>query len=280
MKVGILSMEQFELRPFNSVGSSRIRARWLVNHWDEADEFIYGQEYDAVIYQKVYWKRHMQLFEGLKIFDLCDKDWPERPVVETAHLVDAIVTSTEPLAQELREMVPGKRVVCIPDRVDLSEVKRLKFDYGGGKIKTALWYGYFHNFEIVKPSLYDLGRLGIKLTVVSDQHPVVVSGWGVEVESRPYRQEKIYEWIAEHDVVLNPQGTEGKWRLKSNNKTIIAWAVGAPVAHSLRELLSFQDPDSRREEAKRRLSEVKSEWDVRLSVEEYRRLIRDIIRAK
>ena len=73
MKIGILTFEQFHGR--KDIGSSRIRAKWVINHWPEAEEFVFGQKYDVVIYQKAYWLEHAQEFKGLKILDICDADF-------------------------------------------------------------------------------------------------------------------------------------------------------------------------------------------------------------
>ena len=69
---GVISMEKHENRQPNSVGSSRIRARWLWKYWNELEEFQIGKRYDFIIFQKSYWKRMLENFKGIKIFDLCD----------------------------------------------------------------------------------------------------------------------------------------------------------------------------------------------------------------
>lgn len=273
-KVGILSFEQFDNRRYDTVGSSRIRARWLLNHWPEAEEFYYGEPYDVVIYQKAYFRQHIKEYTGKKIFDICDKDWPDVvDFVELMEYMDAIVTSTQPLADEIQKMLPEKLVVCIPDRVDFSLVKRIKTEYGSGPIRRAVWYGYFHNFQTVQPALPDLANRNIDLTVISDEHPVTIRNFGLEVTSRPFVPERLYEDICEHDVVLNPRKTVGKWLLKSNNKTIIAQALGIPVAETLDQLDYLQDPKNRKLEVERAFEHVKKNYDVKQSVDEYRDLI-------
>lgn len=273
-------MEQYENRPYNSVGSSRIRGRWLLNYWPEAEEFVMGKEYDVVIYQKAYWQRHMENFDGIKIFDLCDKDWPKQPIVEVMSNIDAVVCSTEPLSEALRNFNTniGIEVKTIKDRVDLNKVNRTKFDYGQGRIKNAVWYGYFHNFEkVMSPVFWDLRKKNINLTVISDKHPIRMRGFDLEIESKPYNQETIYENLAEADVVLNPKRLDGKWKYKSENKTVIAWACGVPVARTLDELEYLDRSASDREaEARKRLNDVKENYDVRISVDEYKDLIKKL----
>ncbi len=71
--IGICSMEKFDSRTFNSVGSSRIRVRWLLPYWLEAEEYVIGKKYDILIFQKVYWESFKKNgnFKGIKILDLC-----------------------------------------------------------------------------------------------------------------------------------------------------------------------------------------------------------------
>ena len=96
MKIGIYTFEQFESRQRNSVGSSRIRGQWLVNHWPEAELFKIAKKYDIVIYQKAYFLEHAKLFDGIKILDMCDPDWLEhKPVKQMIDLCDAVTTSSE-----------------------------------------------------------------------------------------------------------------------------------------------------------------------------------------
>ena len=67
MKVAILTMEKSENREPGSVGSSRIRGEWLWKYWDEAEEYGIGKRYSAIIFQKVYDKKYLIPFEGIKI---------------------------------------------------------------------------------------------------------------------------------------------------------------------------------------------------------------------
>src|SRR3990167_32993 len=100
--VAFATMEKIDNRPYNSIGSSRIRARWLINHWDEAEEYQVGGKYNVMIFQKAYWQEMLESFTGKKIFDLCDPDWlVPRPVIESIEYCDAAVTSTETLAEFL-----------------------------------------------------------------------------------------------------------------------------------------------------------------------------------
>ena len=90
--VGWLTMEKMDNRTFNSVGSSRIRARWLLPYWKEAEEYVIGKKYDVIIFQKVFWSSFKENgnYKGIKILDLADPDWLEnKPVFEYIDWVDA-----------------------------------------------------------------------------------------------------------------------------------------------------------------------------------------------
>jgi len=82
--IACITMERMDNRLFNSVGSSRIRMRWLLPYWEEAEEYVIGKKYEIMIFQKVYWGAMMEAFEGIKLLDLCvsgdtlvftDKGW-------------------------------------------------------------------------------------------------------------------------------------------------------------------------------------------------------------
>ena len=106
MKVGFITMEKFENRQLNSVGSSRIRARWVYKYWKEAEEWKTGHKYDAVVFQKVYWRDYMKKFKGIKIFDICDPDWLDnRPVMEAIGLCDAVATSSPNLRDYIKKYI-------------------------------------------------------------------------------------------------------------------------------------------------------------------------------
>ena len=71
-RVAFATMEKIDNRPYNSIGSSRIRARWLINHWDEAEEYQVGGKYNVMIFQKAYWQEMLESFTGKKIFDFLE----------------------------------------------------------------------------------------------------------------------------------------------------------------------------------------------------------------
>lgn len=277
--IGILTMEKMDNRVLNSVGSSRIRARWLLNYWPEAEEYVIGKYYEIMIFQKVYWDSMMREFKGIKILDLCDPDWLEgKPVFQFVDLADAVTTSTEPLAEYIRKLRPKALVQCIPDRVYIPEHKPVKTKHEG-VLKKVCWIGYSHNVHYIVSTFDELIRAGLTLTIISDKpyNPPLMYRDKLKIENVPWSYETIFKEIVKNDAVLlpEPKGDE-RAKYKSNNKVLQTWAQGMPVIMLPKDLDRFMDPKEREKESKKRLQEIKDKWDVRYSVDEYRELIKKI----
>lgn len=280
MKIGILTMELHENRARNSVGSSRIRGNWLINHWPEAELFKIGTKYDVVIFQKAYHMEYMKIFPGIKILDLCDPDWLEgKPVKQCIDLCDAVVTSSEALAQFCRRMT-DKPVVFIDDRVDLDLHRERKVHTKPAE--GVVWFGYHGNHQVLDSALATLKRMGLKLTVISDlpYYPgSAVAGieeawFQKNVRNIKFDAETINQDIIDSgDVVLNPKLDSGRFKYKSENKTYIAWALGMPVAFDSEDLARLMDPVARQAEADLRRKEVEEKYRTEISVEQYKDLI-------
>ena len=271
MKIGILKFEQF--RGQKNLGSSKIRGQWVIDRWDEAEEFVQGQKYDVVIYQKAYFVDHAKHFKGIKIFDLCDPDflhWGYK-TKEMLNAVDAITTSTEALAETMRAFT-DKPVVCIPDRVNLEEITKKK--YHKGDARWVVWFGYSTNFNMLKPVVSVLKRLRLNLMVISDGgFSLGLGNDTIELKNYPFNWKTIYDDIMEADIVVNPQSKKGKWKYKSNNKTLLSWSLGMPVAENIDDLKRFINEEERRKEQVKNYKTLQEKWDVKYSVEEYKKLI-------
>lgn len=271
MKVGICTFEQYNGK--KDIGSSRIRGSWLVKYWPEAELFIQGKQYDVIIYQKAYWVEHAKAFKGIKILDVCDPDfmhWGYR-TVEMIEECDAVTTSTEALAETFRK-ITNKPVVCIPDRIDTEEIPRTKTHKG--EAKWVAWFGYSSNFDMLKPVVHVLKKLNLNLIVISDGGFSLPAGNStVQLRNLPHNWKTVYEDLLEADVIVNPQSSKGRWRYKSNNKTLMGWALGIPVASNLDDLKRFLSEEERNKEGRDKLIEIEEKWKVQYSVEEYKKLI-------
>ena len=279
--IGFITFEKFHGR--EDIGSSRIRARWLCNHWPEAEVARIGQNYSVIVFQKAYWLEYAQLFKGLKILDMCDADfkhWGYR-IKEMIEECQAVVTSTVPLAEYMRKLT-DKPVVYIPDRIDLNSLgSRQKSHVGQGDTKIVAWYGYAENYPMLDASIGALAQLRIgNLIVISSRRspymlPPSMEG-KINLINYPWTEATAMDDLMRADVVINPQISTGRWKYKSNNKTILAWALGIPVAHTKDELAQLMTEEQRIAEAKLRFAEVKNKYDIRQSVAEYKQLIEEL----
>lgn len=282
--VGLCTMEKFDNRMPNSVGSSRIRMRWLLPYWEEAEEFVIGKKYDTMIFQKVYWSDMMKNFEGIKILDLCDPDWLEnKPVFEFVDLADAVTTSTPALADYIKKLRPNKKhVVCIPDRVYLPEATPVKQDYGD-RLKTLVWFGYSHNAHYLTNTFNELIIRGLELVCVSNAEvePPLMYRATLKLHNVVYSYASANKEMIKYDAVLMPEPkSDEKGKFKSNNKTLQAWALGMPVIKEPDDLDLFATAEARQKEGQARRKEIEDKWDVRFSVDEYKALIDEIKKEK
>lgn len=276
MKVGFFTFEQYHNK--KNIGSSRIRAEWVYKHWKDAEKYKLGKKYDAIIFQKVYMIEFCELYEGIKILDLCDPDWLElKPVVKMASLCDAITTSSEKIAEDVKKWVKCP-VVCIPDRVDLDINKQKKIHKG--RAKSIVWFGYSHNSHTLKQVVPYIKAQGLKLKVISERKDATYESlknkYGDTISWKKWNANTINDDLIKHDFCIIPPSPKFKDLYKSNNKTVHCWSIGLPVAKTNDELKRFVDPNERDKEAEKRLKEVKEKYDVKLSVKEYKELIDEI----
>lgn len=287
MKIGIFTNEMYTNAQKDSIGSSRIRCNWLLPYWPEAEEFKIAVKYDVVIFQKAYFIEYMKIFDGIKILDLCDPDWVEgKPVVESIELCDAVTVSSQGLYDYLQK-ITKKPIFLIPDRVDMNAHQEKKEHTA--KAQSVVWFGYHHNQVVLDAVLPALKRLGLNLTVISDlpyMPNTAIDGidktWLTShIKNIKYDQQTINQEIIEGgDFVLNYRPESGKFIYKSENKTIIAWALGMPVAKTVEELERFIDPEERKKEAQLRLDEIKEKYTTDKSVVEYKNVIENIQNTK
>ncbi len=272
MKIGVLLFEQFHGK--KDVGSSRIRGHWLVKHWPEAEIYRYGAQYDVVIYQKAYFVEHAKRFKGVKILDLCDPDWLNwaTKFTEMIEEVDAITCSSLELTKAVSKFTK-KPVYFIPDRVEFDILPPPKKHFG--PTKKVVWYGYGHNFPILDSCIKALSDRKLELIVVSETVYVKPSAFNIEVTNLPFSQHYLAD-IQKGDVVLNPKYVKGKWKYKSENKTVIAWAIGMPVAHDEEQLDKMMTEEQRKSVSASGYTKAVNEFDIKLSVQDYKDVINEI----
>ena len=287
MNIGWATMEAFDNRERGSVGSSMIRGRWILEQWhemypnEEVEEYVMGKKYDVLVFQKVYWDKMLDAFDGIKVIDICDPDWLEgKDVMKYIEQCDLCTTSTEQLAQYIRKFVSTK-VVCVPDRVRLKEFpRRVKHE---GRATKAVWFGYSQNHHYITQTLEVLAELGLKLIVISNQSFIPPSTLKlIEIENIKYSTPEVYEQISKCDFYISPERseTDEKGRFKSNNKDLISMSIGVPVVRSADNLDRLMNADERNKQMDRDWLEIQDKWDVKYSVDEFRSLINEISEQK
>jgi hypothetical protein len=275
MKIAYLTMEAHDHRRENSVGSSRIRGRWVMKYTPEIVPFENGREYDAVIYQKAYWQEHMKTFQGIKIFDLCDPDWlVPRPVTEVLHLMDAATVSTEPLYKYLKNIRPDLPVVIIPDRIDPDEYTDHK-TFHNKTLKNLVWFGYSNNTVVLEPVANIIHEMGMTLTVISDR-PYHAADAYIKYDYGTVNSE-----IIKHDAVLLPR-LDGNYAhsFKSDNKTLASQALGMPVITDFEDLERLSSQENRIKESEELYTKVINQYHVRQSGQQYLELIETLAKGK
>lgn len=280
---GICTMEKFDNRLKNSVGSSRIRMRWMLPFWKEAEEYVIGKNYNVMIFQKVYWENMKREFKGIKILDICDPDWLEKkPVFKFVDLCDATVTSTPALAEYIRKIRPDAIVKCIPDRVLLSQAVPKKQTHLG-KIKKLVWFGFHHNTHYLVDTFDELIRNNVELTVISQQpfEPTLAYKGKIKIHNVPYNQDSLNQELIKADaVIMPPPRGDLKSKYKSNNKVLHAWSLGLPVIVTANDLDRLMNEEERQKEAVLRLKEIEEKGNIEISVKEYKELIETIRRKR
>lgn len=262
------------------VGSTFIRVNQLLKYWPQAKLYKYGENPDAMIFQKVYtsydykWPQH---FEGIKILDICDPDWMENmDVADTARAMDAITCPTEAMANFMRQLTTAP-VYVVPDRWDIDPKVLNPPKQHRMKAETVVWFGYSHNADILKPAIRTLNELGLKLLIISNDDPLLHRFDSRDPKDyytyKKYSQDTIDELLHEADFALLPSDYRPQGRFKSNNKTTKAILAGLPVATDGDELRLYINAEARSDYMRKNYATIKEEYDVRKSVNQMKEII-------
>lgn len=275
--------------------SSRLRSYWPAKYLENAitvswsDKAAVPMDCDAYVWMKTAQPeaaKELKARGAIQFVEVCDPTWwwePEktRAMVDT---VDAVVAATQPAGKDFLEWYgdENKRVYIIPDRLELSHYAMRRTDYRTSDPVRFIWYGVAINrFALIGAVAY-LDRLaanGVKfeLTVfdnapdqtfyISDQFPIAHQRWSLEGENQV---------IASHDVALLPP-YPGPWgKIKTNNKTLTAWACGLPVTtgHDWNDLLGCATLSNYRfMKAQQGYEELTTNYDVRKTAHDWLEII-------
>lgn len=260
------------------VGSTYLRVNQLIKYWDEAKLYVYGDNPDVMIFQKVFMYPDYRLHEQMKcikILDLCDPDWLEgAPIKATVDAVDAVTCSSQGLVDFIKQLT-DKPVILVPDRFDLALIPKPR--QHKLKAKSIVWFGYAHNAELLKPALNLINKYNLKLTVISNEKPVFVQyGKEIKFEHIKYSEDTIYTELQKHDFAILPKGNRPIDIFKSDNKTIKANLAGLPVAYDDVTLESYLDPKNRQDWFDNNYDIIANEYDVKNSIKQLKELIDEI----
>lgn len=278
--IRFFTFEQFHNR--QNLGSTFIRVHQLLKYWPEAGIYKYGENPDALIFQKVYCSEDYKFpahFENKKILDICDPDWMEgkAAIKETVDAMDAITCPTENLAKFLRQLT-DKPVKVIKDRFDLESIPSPK--QHTDKATTVAWFGYRHNAILLKPAVSLIDELGLKLIIMADDDPMPEQ-WSKRNRKDfytfvKYDESIFYETIQKADFAILPAGSRPEDHFKSENKTVKAILAGLPVANDEDTVRRYMDGEERQSFIDTDYARIKAEYDVRKSVKEMKELIESL----
>jgi hypothetical protein len=149
-------------------------------------------------------------------------------------------------------------------------------------VKKLVWFGFIPNAnETLQQFSAVIKEYNLELTIIAD---------------RPYSQEDAihelhpayfqfnhntaYTIIQDHDVVLNPWSTKTSFKYKSNNKTVISWKLGLPVAETPDQLVRFFELAERLKEVEEKQEMVTQQYNIFRSIDQYRSVFEEIMRKK
>lgn len=257
------------------VGSTDLRAEPIVKYNADFEKWIHGKKYDNLIFQQTYWKEMAMLFQGPKIIDVCDPDWLKYSVdfIELCRYMHAVTCSSESLTDLVKCYFPDKIVEHVPDRFDFSLFPE-PHGVHRGKAKKAVWFGYTHNAHETLPQLVsgikeaDLELLIIANEPYSKEDEISALNPGFV----KYGHYSARRYIAQSDILLNPRSERAYFRYKSNNKSVVAWKLGIPVAATNDGIIRFLDPDERNRDVENHRF-VEHEYNIEKSAQQYRDII-------
>ena len=294
------------------LASSRIRGHWLAKYWKEADDFFYPEyfnqtseeffnpenqlklfkDYQVVIFNKTYeWKLAKLLKNNGKkvIVDFCDPDHllshssKERVknCLQTLEFADAVVVNGEKLKESISKIYNGN-IYIIPDRVDFTFHKPQKQTHRE-KIRSIVWYGYSENLRILEPYIADIIDMGIEITIITDKPD---DGFIISSQNDPrkfvtfkhWHPETVNQQIIEHDLVFIAKDQDEYFRqFKSYNRYLTATALKMPFAEDIEHLKCLKSKKSREEQVKELYKIVKKYHNVKISVKEYKKIIKELL---
>ena len=278
--IGIVPATYYWWGSGDRVGSTYVRMDPVVARNPDFELWVHGRKYDNLIFQQFFWAGLMRAFEGPKILDISDPDWLQTDLVimEMGNLVHAITCSSEELTQLVRTYFPDKIVEHVPDRLDFTLLPPSREPHSG-KARKAVWFGYTHNaHEVLAQLAPALKECDLSLTLISDapysQEDDILT---LHPEWIRYDRRTVYDHIKEADIMLNPRSDRAYFRYKSNNKSLVGWRLGLPLAVTNDDVLRLMDPTERNKEVTEKQILVERDYNIDLTGSQYREILSRIV---
>ena len=253
-----------------NAASARFRAEWPAKYLNAAiadGRAIYSDlyEYELVIFQKAYNLKFLELAKKLKqkgiktALDLCDAEWIGREIeIKTMiEAVDFVTASTPAIMAWVLSEFPKKQCYIIPDGHDMKYYKPgLPVKQTAGPMKYV-WYGNSGTITSLKAIidiLEDTAGPKDSLTIIADERARnAVLSEKIAVKFVPWVLETVNSEIKRCNLALNPRLDNESYRVKSNNKTTMAYIIGLPCIDRLvtdregwwQDLMKFKDVGKR-----------------------------------
>lgn len=234
-----------------NTGSATLRAQWPAEYLAGAEVYDGTQPsngWDLVVFQKAYLGKTAQgllhRFAKLRArtgspslaFDLCDPDFLEpehsKRMLDVLPQFDFATAPTPPLVEWLGHYLPA---YLLPDGVNPRVVEQHGRELFDNDQPELVWMGYNGNHgALLVSGLMDYVKN-------SDLHLTVIA------LSNPKPIDDFLDELTGFDILLNPRPEVGKYRFKSNNKTLLAWSCGVAVAESVADLEDLLNSQKRSE---------------------------------
>lgn len=189
------------------------------------------------------------------------------------------MASNDGLAADFRQNFPGVRCITIPDRIKLDAYPTRR-EHTDTEPVRLIWFGNPENRPVLWAAIPAIERAAahgrrIALTIFDDGK----AGWtlrGVPVYNLPWKYAIENDVISSHDIAVLPVHPGIHGAVKSDNKTLTAYANGLPVtgASDYRDFLRLiDDPDYRQAQADAGYELLARRGDVRQSAAEWREVL-------
>tara|TARA_Y100000310_G_C20698933_1_gene827873 strand:- start:3859 stop:4731 length:873 start_codon:yes stop_codon:yes gene_type:complete len=274
--------------------SARMRFWQLCDAWEEADCYLWNNElpsnfdeYDLFVFGKDINKEIIDAVKLLKskgkivCYDVCDPYWWwNKLYYNSVKLFDKVIVSGRGLKDDIDKTFDIDSIF-IPDRMPY--IDEVKVHESTDVVRLA-WFGMSENRSMCLHPVGVIFRrlllhgLSFKLVIIDDEPDTkyVNEDW---MEHRRWSLARVNDDLLSCDIAFLPDYAGPRGNVKSDNKIALAGWLGLPCHngmdyHSLSRLMV--DDRFRAEEGKKARKYSEENFDINLSVKEWKALIGEI----